>query len=283
MPVAAPADKRFRRAHVSPEKRVTLRDAWPRLVRLVVACVLGVAAVYFVTERVLSAESLTITHITVSGNTRMSRGEVIALLDGLRGANMLTADLDSWRHKLLDSPWVSEAAIRRVFPGTVAVVISERQPLGIGRINDSLYLVDRRGVVIDEYGPNYADLDLPIIDGLGGHAGAERLMVDELRATLAGRFLSDLATRPDLAQRVSQIDVSDAHDAVVLLKGDTVLVRVGEDHFAERIQAYLDLAEPLRERIPDIDYVDLRFDERVYVRPQGTGSKPQKAQKGSGG
>lgn len=283
MPVAAPADKRFRRAHVSPEKRVTLRDAWPRLVRLVVACVLGVAAVYFVTERVLSAESLTITHITVSGNTRMSRGEVIALLDGLRGANMLTADLDSWRHKLLDSPWVSEAAIRRVFPGTVAVVISERQPLGIGRINDSLYLVDRRGVVIDEYGPNYADLDLPIIDGLGGHAGGERLMVDELRATLAGRFLSDLATRPDLAQRVSQIDVSDAHDAVVLLKGDTVLVRVGEDHFAERIQAYLDLAEPLRERIPDIDYVDLRFDERVYVRPQGTGSKPQKAQKGSGG
>jgi hypothetical protein len=23
----------------------------------------------------------------------------------------------------------------------------------------------------------------------------------------------------------------------------------------------------LRERIPEIDYVDLRFDERVYVRP----------------
>jgi cell division septal protein FtsQ len=82
---------------------------------------------------------------------------------------------------------------------------------------------------------------------------------------------------------VSQIDVSDAHDAVVILKDDTVLVRVGEDHFAERVQAYLDLAEPLRERIPDIDYVDLRFDERVYVRPQGTGTKPQRAQKGSGG
>jgi len=283
MPVAAPADKRFRRAHVSPAKRVTLRDAWPRLARLVVACALGVAAVYFVTERVLSAESLTITHITVSGNDRMSRGEVVALLDGLRGANMLTADLDSWRRKLLDSPWVSEAAIRRVFPGTVAVAISERQPLGIGRINDSLYLVDRRGVVIDEYGPNYADLDLPIIDGLGGHAGVDGLMVDELRATLAGRFLSDLASRPELARRVSQIDVADAHNAVVILKDDTVLVRIGEDHFAERVQAYLDLAEPLRERIPDIDYVDLRFDDRVYVRPQGAGTKPQRAQKGSGG
>ncbi len=283
MPVAAPADKRFRRAHVSPAKRVRLRDAWPRLVRLTVACALGIAAVYFVTDRVISAESLTISKITVSGNVRMSRGEVIALLDGLRGANMLTADLDSWRRKLLGSPWVSEAAIRREFPGTVAVTISERQPLGIGRISDSLYLVDSRGVVIDEYGPNYADVDLPIIDGLGGHAGADRLLVDEMRAALAGRCLSDLATTPDLARRVSQIDVSDAHDVVLILKDDTVLVRVGEDHFADRVRAYLELAEALRARIPDIDYVDLRFDERIYVRPQATRTKPQQAQKGSGG
>ncbi len=282
MPVAAPADKRFRRAHVSPAKRVTLRDAWPRLLRIVVVCALVIVAVYFLTDRALSAESLTISRITVTGNTRMSRGEVVALLDGLRGANMLTANLDSWRRKLLDSPWVSDVAIRRVFPGTLAVAITERQPLGIGRINDSLYLVDRRGVVIDEYGPNYADLDLPIIDGLGGHAGTDRLLVDELRATLAGRFLSEVSARPDLARRVSQIDVSDAHDAVVLLKDDTVLVRLGEDHFVDRLQAYLDLAGALRERIPDIDYVDLRFDERVYVRPQDAGLKTQRGQKGPG-
>ena len=283
MPVAAPADKRFRRAHVSPAKRVTLRDAWPRLARIVIACVLVVAAVYFVTDRAISAESLTISRITVSGNARMSRGEVVALLDGLHGTNMLTADLDSWRKKLLGSPWVSDVAIRRVFPGTLAVAVTERQPLGIGRINDSLYLVDRHGIVIDEYGPNYADLDLPIIDGLGGRGGADRMLVDELRATLAGRVLSELSTRPDLARRVSQIDVSDAHDAVVILKEDTVLVRVGEDHVVERLQTYLDLSDALRERIPDIDYVDLRFDERVYVRPQDTGLKSDRGQKGSGG
>jgi cell division protein FtsQ len=283
MPVAAPADKRFRRAHVSPAKRVTLRDAWPKLVGAIVACAIGVAAVYYVTDRALAAESLTISRITVTGNSRMSRGEVIALLDGLRGANMLTADLDAWRHKLLDSPWVAEAAIRRVFPATVSVAITERQPLGIGRINDSLYLIDRRGVVIDEYGPNYADVDLPIIDGLAEHLAADHMLVDETRAALAGRLLGELSRRPDLARRVSQIDVTDAHDAVVILKDDTVLVRLGEDDFSERLQSYLDLATALHERIPDIDYVDLRFDERVYVRPQGAGLKSHKGQKGSGG
>ena len=59
-----------------------------------------------------------------------------------------------------------DAALRRSLPSTVEVVVSERQPIGIGRINGELYLVDERGVVIDQYGPQYADLDLPIIDGL---------------------------------------------------------------------------------------------------------------------
>jgi cell division protein FtsQ len=280
MPVSAPADKRFRRAHVSPAKRMTWRDAWPTLARLVIACSVVVAGLYFATDRVLSAESLTISKITVSGNARISRGEVVVLLEGLRGQNMLTADLESWRVKLLDSPWVADAAIRRVFPGTVSVAISERQPLGIGRIGNSLYLIDRRGTVIDEYGPNYVEFDLPIIDGLGAHAAADCMLVDEARATLAGNLLSELAQRPDLARRVSQIDVTDARDAVLILKNDTALVRVGDANFVDRLQSYLDLALTLRERIQDIDYVDLRFDQRVYVRPQGIGSKPQK---GTGG
>ncbi|MGE5812975.1 MAG: cell division protein FtsQ/DivIB, partial [Acidobacteriota bacterium] len=70
-----------------------------------------------------------------------------------------------------------------------------------------------------------------------------------------------------LARRVSQIDVRDANDAVVILDGDTALLHLGDSHFAERLQSYLELAPALHERVPDIDYVDLRFDERVYVRP----------------
>ena len=54
---------------------------------------------------------------------------------------------------------------------------------------------------------------------------------------------------PISARRVSQIDVTDARDAVVMLKDDTALLRVGDEQFAERLQSYLDLAPALRERI----------------------------------
>jgi len=267
MPVAAPADKRFRRSQVHPAKRKSWRPSWRTVAGVLAVCALSLYALYRAMHLVLDADVLTVTRITVSGNDRVSDGEVLALLDDLRGANMVTSDLDAWRRKLLDSPWVADAAIRRVFPGTLAVEISERAPLGLGRIGDALYLIDQRGAIIDEFGPTYAEFDLPIIDGLAAVPGEDGGLVDQARAALAGRLLADLERRPDLAKRVSQIDVRDVRDAVVILEGDPALLRVGDSNFVERVQSYLDLAPALRERVPQIDYVDLRFDERVYVRP----------------
>ena len=64
------------------------------------------------------------------------------------------------------------------------------------------------------------------------------------------------------------MDVSDAHNAFVILSGDP-----GGDSARRRsvpgraCESYLQLAPALRERVADIDYVDLRFDDRIYVRP----------------
>jgi len=267
-PVAAPADKRFRRSRVSPaRKRRWWRPSLRTSVRVGTACLVAGFALYHTIGFVLASDALTVTRITVQGNQRMSRGEVLGLLDGLSGTSIVMTDLEIWRQKLLMSQWVADASIRRMFPGTLAVVIEERQPIGIGRIKGTLYLIDHTGAVIDEFGPNYADLDLPIVDGLSPK-GEEDEAMDAARAALAGRLMTELARRPKLAGQVSQIDVTDARNAIVLLKGDTALLRVGDERFTERLQSYLDLMPALRERMPDIDYVDLRFDERVYVRPQ---------------
>jgi len=269
MPVPAPSDRRFRRARVTPTRKPRLFGlSWWKAGRAAVLLAVILYVGYLAAREVSNADALTITRITVSGNSRLSKGEVVALLDGIHGANMLTVDLESWRQKVLSSPWVADAAVRRVLPGTVAVVVAERQPMGIGRVNDDLYLIDDRGGIIDQFGPNYAEFDLPIVDGLAAAPRDDGALIDETRAALAGRVLASLQSRPDLARRVSEIDVRDVRDAVLILKGDTALVRVGTEQFAERLQSYLDLAPALRERIAAIDYVDLRFDERVYVRPQ---------------
>jgi len=266
MPVSAPSDKRFRRAHVHPARKAG-RSSWRKLVPASVLCVAVGYGLFRAGELVLAADALTITKVTVEGTNRMSAGEVLALLQGLEGRNIVTADLESWRQKLLGSPWIADAAIRREFPTTVSVVVSEREPLAIGRLGAGLYLIDRGGMIIDEFGPSYAEFDLPIVDGLTAAPSEGGMLVDEARARLAGRLLGDLQAHPNLARRLSQVDVSDARDAVVILKDDPALIHVGNERFAERVQSYLDLAERLREAVPRIDSVDLRFDERVYVRP----------------
>jgi cell division septal protein FtsQ len=269
--IAAPADKRFRRAHVKPARRRGLsgRQAW-QLFRLLTVLSAALYGGWRGTALVLGAPALRVSRISMEGNERLSNGEVLALLDGLRGRNILTVDLDEWQSRLLASPWVEVAHVRRVLPSGIDVDLRERRPIGIGRIAGALYLVDGAGVVIDEYGPNYADLDLPMIDGLAARPAEAVSAVDEARARLAARLIAAIQRRPDIAERVSQIDVTDAHDAVVILDGDTAVLRLGDDDFVDRIQQYLDVAPALRERVTEIDYVDLRFGERVYVRPLKT-------------
>ena len=270
--VAAQTDRRFRRAHVKPARR---KRNWRAIVRplvmgIVLAAVLAFGA-YRTSAIAAHMHILEVQTITVRGNERLSRGEVLAVLNGLRGDSLVWTDLDAWRRRLMASPWVRDAALRRSLPSTVEVVVAERQPIGIGRINPDMYLVDERGVIIDLYGPQYADLDLPIIDGLSAAAGAGGSLTDEGRADLAARVIAAAKAKPGIAHRLSQVDVSDLHNASVILNGDPAVIQLGEDQFSVRLQSYLDLAPTLRERVAEIDYIDMRFDDRIYVRPTKAG------------
>lgn len=269
MSVRAPAERNFRRAQVKPGRRRGWRRAYVtwRHIRRAAAVIVAMYAAYRAFDFVVSASTLQVSRVAVRGNVRLSSGEVEALTDGLQGTSILLVDLEAYRAKLLESPWVADAALRRVLPSTVEVFISERQPVGLCRLGDDLFLVDREGTVIDQFGPRYVEFDLPIIDGLVRAPDGSHAAIDPLRAGLAARVIESLSVRRDLAKRVSQIDVRDVHDAIVLLEDDPALLHVGEDRFLERVQGYLDLAPTLRERVPEIDYVDLRFDERIYVRP----------------
>ena len=74
-----------------------------------------------------------------------------------------------------------------------------------------------------------------------------------------------------LLGRISQLDVSDERNVSILLSGDPVLLKVGHEKFAERVQGYLDMQERLAQMVQGVEWVDLRFDNRVYVRPRKPG------------
>jgi cell division septal protein FtsQ len=275
VPVVAKADRRFRRAKVKPVRPARRGRGPDRILRVVRAAGLAVLALYGTYRAVatlMGTPLLQVEHIVIRGNERLSKGEILGVLQGLQGSSIVRARLGIWRRRLLTSPWVRDAALRRVLPSTIEVAISEREPVGLARLGAQLYLVDRDGTIIDEYGAQHEAFDLPIIDGLATAPPGGSPAIDVGRVTLARRLLESVARDSGLVQRLSQIDVRDPHNAIVLLDGDPALIHLGEDQFLERLRDYVELSGALHERVAQIDYVDLRFGERVYVRPAGARS-----------
>jgi cell division protein FtsQ len=265
--VGAQQDKRFRRSETRPARRKWKKLAWK-------AGFIGAGAVVVmglmvgVGTAILRSSVLAVSSVAVRGNVRLSVGEVEALLGGLRGQGIFLVDFDEYRKRLMDSPWVADVTLSRVLPGTVVVRITERAPMAVARLGHQLYLVDDQGVIIDEFGPQYREFDLPVVDGLVRSPKSGGPLVDMDGVSVTGRFLAALASRPDLRSRVSQIDVSDPRDVIVLLDDDPALLHVGDSRFAERLTTYFQIASRIRDEWNEIDYVDLRLDdvERVIVR-----------------
>jgi cell division septal protein FtsQ len=282
MPVPAPADRRFRRKHVRPARRLSLRR-WGKTVLL--GILLLVAGVYVFRAGqafATSSQWLTVSTISVQGNSRMPTASVQRELEGLIGTNILMIDIDAWRRKLRALPWVSDVAIRRQLPDTVAVLVSERTAAAIGRLDGGLFLIDQTGEIIEAYGPAYAGIDLPVVDGLAAGRSSE-FPVDEERARVAAQLFAALRTRPDIASRVSQIDISDPDALGIVLKGDTAVVRVGNKQFLERLQSYIELAPVFRESVPEIESVDFRYEERAIVKPLPGSTQSRRASHGDKG
>jgi cell division septal protein FtsQ len=267
--VAAPSDRRYRRSDGVPvRKRRTIRTVWAvgRWMAGAVAVLLGGA---WAVDRVSGADMFLVRDISVRGNTHLSTGEVETLLTGLRQENVFLADLEFYRQRLLDSPWVEQVALSRVLPSTVVLEVVERTPVALARLNEQLYLVDRSGNIIDEHRSEYRDFDLPIVDGLLVAGRREPAVADTDRAALMADVLDAFDAHAALAGRLSQIDLSRPRDVAVMLDDDPAWLHLGQAHFVDRLQRYLDLRPALVDRFGSIDYVDLKFDERVYVRGQG--------------
>lgn len=281
MTVRTTTERNFRRARVKPGRRAPSRIRISRaFVRRTLSLALLVFGAYQGIAFVLTTPLLSIQRIAVRGNVRLSSGQVQALVDDLRGTNILTADLEAFRRRLTGAPWIGNVALRRVLPSTIEVLVSERRPIGLGRLRDELYLVDETGTIIDQFGPQYAEFDLPIIDGLAAGKGRDRDAIDPARAELAARVIASVGRSRTVSPRLSQLDVSDPENVVVLLDGDPALLHLGREAFLERIQSYLEVSGALRDRVAEavsdpvaeIDYVDLRFGRHMYARP-ATGAR----------
>ena len=99
-PVAAPADRRFHRSHVKPARRRQWRTASLRVTAVVLLSLACAYSAYRAGTWFVHSSVLQIRNIVVRGNAQLSAGEVLAVLSGLKGENIIWSDLQEYAERL---------------------------------------------------------------------------------------------------------------------------------------------------------------------------------------
>lgn len=198
-----------------------------------------------------SAIGLKIDEIKVTGQVETGEGAVIDAL-GLGGhASMVALDVSEARARLLALPWVSDASIRKTYPGAVVVELEERTALALWQSGQTVSLIDQNGHLIDRMrDPKFANLVLLV----GKNANSQ-----------GPEFLQLLTNFPGLMRRTrAAVLVADRRWNLVMDSG--VEVRLPEKDPALALARLADIERRERVLEKDILALDLRVAGQMAVR-----------------
>jgi cell division protein FtsQ len=206
--------------------------------------------------------------VDITKTERISRDEVLALLDLPPGRGLILVNPDALERALQLNPWIRRATVRRVFPDTLAVELQEREPVAVLRTAERAFLVDQEGVLLAESLPD-APQSLPVLLGVD-YAEAVLREGDTVERLRSGIALAGL-----LGQAVGRPMVVDLGVPGEVVAYDSGLrLRFGQGGFGDKVDRYRQVWDRVFDRWIDREKpasarrveVDLRFRDKVIVR-----------------
>lgn len=127
---------------------------------------------------------LGISEIEVTGNSRLSRGEIMELGRVGLGLNCMDMNVSAVERHISNNPWISSVKVRRELPDKVRIAVTERVPRFWLRKGTALYYGDREGNVIAPLNPGeYASLPMLEVDeGVVESPDSLRTLVEKMDA-----------------------------------------------------------------------------------------------------
>lgn len=224
---------------------------------LVFALVLGVVAgagLAFVHSGLF-----TLKKVLIYGNRHLGHVEVVRLMGLQSGDNLLTLDMERAYEKLHSSAWVRSVSMRKELPDTLVVRVEESRPVALLQSPDGLFIVDSEGLLLERVNaaPVYF---LPVIV----HGGADASEGFREAVKLA-HVINEMAE----AREVEMVEIAGLEGGTMnmVVRFDGMDIKVGEGGYREKLSRFFELSGEIGKRKINVDYVDLRFANRVVVKP----------------
>jgi cell division protein FtsQ len=217
----------------------------------------------------LHSSIFNISKITVSGNQKVTRAEIVALAGIAPGENLFKIDRELVERSVKIHPMVKNAQLVRHLPHTIEIKIQERTSWAVIPYEDLFLLIDDEGHCLDKLN-QLPDGNIPIIT-------MDKMPV---RVNL-GQAVNQAAIKmihtvwksfnPQERQNISQFHYLNGQQSLLIytLAGTEVrygsLERVDEKatNFAEALKIEATLQKEGKDQL---DYVDLRFTGQPVVK-----------------
>lgn len=208
--------------------------------------------------------------IEATGLTELSRPQLLPIFGADIGRNIFFVPLKDRRRQIESLPWVEHATVMRILPDQIRVSIVERHPVAFTRQGSKIGLVDADGVLLTMPASAMAQhhYSFPVVTGIDAHESAD---ARKERIAVYLRMMSDLDSAGNHdSDRISEIDLTDAEDARVLMteQGADILAHFGDDNFRERFERYQAHIAEWRQQYPKLASVDLRYGQQVVLQMQ---------------
>jgi len=216
----------------------------------------------------LTSPRFAISRVEIQGPGWLSEAEARALAGIESGENLFRLDAEAVARRLGRVPRIKRVQVIRSLPNRVTLLVEERQPFTLAVGAGRLYWLDEDGVVLGPE-PRAVTPGLPVITGLGRETPVDgpSINVERSRAAVAlVRVI--LRTASPLAPQLSEIDVGRADRGPVLYTVDGIEVRLGDEHWEERLGRLEGVLAQLRTQGEPVESIDLRFRDQVVLRPK---------------
>jgi cell division protein FtsQ len=101
-------------------------------------------------DAVVADAGFGISTVDIAGERRTSKDTILAVLNIGKDQTSLSYDIHAARARLLQLPWVATAEVRRRYPDTIAVTLTEKHPFALWKTDSVINVIDQSGKVITQ-------------------------------------------------------------------------------------------------------------------------------------
>ncbi|CDD17796.1 cell division protein ftsQ [Clostridium sp. CAG:798] len=178
---------------------------------------------------ILLSPLFNIKDVTVTGNNKLSRKEIISLSEIRTEENIFKTSKNDIKNKIKTNPYVENVKIRRKLPDKVEIIVVERVATYMLPFANSYVYINNQGYMLEITSQK---ANLPIITGFSTpeenlHEG-ERLLSEDLVKLGEVLQIIESANANGIQELITKIDMSNRQDYTIMLEKEKKLVHMGD-------------------------------------------------------